>query len=320
MKAFAYTTATSPASARELVGSDGRYLAGGMDLLSEMKEYIAQPKTLVNIKALRGLDKIERGTKLWTFGANVTIADIEDHEEVKKTFPGLQQAAAEIGSRQIRNLGTLGGNLAQRSRCWYYRHRDIVCLKKGGDLCYARHGDNRHHSLFTGNTCISPVVSNMAVALAALDAAVHVQKADKVQRMSIAELYAEAWHNPEAHHSLEPGDLILKVEVPVQNRRSAYLQMSAKSEFDWALVSCAAAANVDGNKLSHPRVVLGAIANVPYQVEAANRFLEGKTLEESTADQAAEILLEKPHIFSDNAYKLQIARALIRRTLMQLKA
>ena len=320
MKAFAYTTATSPASARELVGSDGRYLAGGMDLLSEMKEYIAQPKTLVNIKALRGLDNIQRGTKLWTFGANVTIAEIEDHQEIKKTFPGLQQAAAEVGSRQIRNLGTLGGNLAQRSRCWYYRHRDIVCLKKGGDLCYARHGDNRHHSLFTGNTCISPVVSNMAIALAALDATVLVQKADRVQRMSIAELYAEAWHNPEAHNSLESSDLILKVEVPVQDRRSAYLQMSAKSEFDWALVSCAAAANVDGNKLSHARVVLGAIANVPYQVEAANRFLEGKTLEESTADQAAEILLEKPHIFSDNAYKLQIARALIRRALMQLKA
>ncbi len=320
MKAFEYTTASSPASARQLVEADGRYLAGGMDLLSEMKEYIAQPKTLVNIKALPGLDKIERGRKSWSFGANVTIAEIEDDEHIKKTFPGLQQAAAEVGSRQIRNLGTLAGNLAQHSRCWYYRHRDTICLKKGGDLCYARHGDNRHHSLFTGNTCISPVVSNIAIALAALDAVVLVQKADKTRHMTIAELYAEAWHNPEAHNSLEPGDLILKIEVPVQNRRSAYLQMSAKSEFDWALVSCAAAANVDGNKLSNARVVLGAVANVPYQVEAANRFLEGKALDESAADQAADLLLDKPHIFSDNGYKLQIARTLIRRTLMQLKA
>ena len=319
MKTSEYTTATSPASARQLVGEDGRYLAGGMDLLSEMKEYIAQPKTLVNIKALAGLGKIEPGKKLWSFGANVTIAEIEDHQEIRKVFPALQQAAAEIGSRQIRNLGTLGGNLAQHSRCWYYRHRDITCLKRGGDLCYARHGDNRHHSLFTGNTCISPVVSNMAVALAALDGAVHVQKADKVQQMSMAELYAEAWHNPEAHNSLAAGDLILKVEVPVQNRRSAYIQMSAKSEFDWALVSCAAAANLDGNKLSNVRVVLGAVANVPYQVEAANQFLEGKALDENAASQAAEILLAKPHIFSDNGYKLQIAHALIRRTLMQLK-
>src|ERR1043166_6472444 len=189
MNSFQYATATSPASARELASADGRYLAGGMDLLSEMKENIAQPKILVNIKALPGLNKIERGKELWSFGANVTIAEIEDDENIRKTFPALQQAAAEVGSRQIRNLGTLGGNLAQHSRCWYYRHRDIQCLKKGGDLCYARHGDNRYHSLFTGNTCISPVVSNMAIALAVLNAQVLVQKADKTQRLSIAELY-----------------------------------------------------------------------------------------------------------------------------------
>jgi xanthine dehydrogenase YagS FAD-binding subunit len=320
MKSFQYATATSTAGARELVGADGRYLAGGMDLLSEMKEYIAQPTILVNIKALPGLTKIEQGDKMWTFGANVTIAEIEDHADIAKHFPALRQAAAEVGSRQIRNLGTLGGNLAQHSRCWYYRHRDVPCLKKGGDLCYARHGDNRYHSLFTGNTCISPVVSNMAVALAVLDARVLVQKKDKTQPMTMAEFYAEAWHNPEAHNSLEPGDLILKVEVPVQNRRSAYLQMSAKTEFDWALVSCAAAARLDGARLSQVRVAMGAIANVPYQVEAANHFLEGKTLDEDAAHEAANLLLEKPHIFSDNGYKLQIARALIRRTLMQLKA
>src|SRR5262245_39230087 len=244
MKSFQYADASSPASARELVSAEGRYLAGGMDLLSEMKEYIAQPKILVNIKGLRGLNKIEPGNKVWSLGANVTIAEIEDDDDIRKTFPALQQAAAEVGSRQIRNFGTLAGNLAQHSRCWYYRHRDVHCLKKGGDLCYARHGVNRYHSLFTGNTCISPVVSNMAIALAALNARVLVQKADKTQPMTIAELYSAAWRDPEAHNSLEPGDLILKVEVPVQNRRSAYVQMSAKSEFDWALVSCAAAGSL----------------------------------------------------------------------------
>src|SRR6266403_1256046 len=319
MNSFQYVTATSPTSAHELLGTDSRYLAGGMDLLSEMKEYIAHPKVLVNIKSLP-LNKIQPGNKAWTIGANVTIAELEDHAELKKVFPGIQQAAADVGSRQIRNFGTVGGNLAQKSRCWYYRHRDIHCLKKGGDMCYAQHGDNRYHSLFSGNTCISPVVSNLAIAFGALDATVIVQKISKQQPMTIAELYAEAWHNPEAHNSLEPGDLILKVELPVQNQRSAYLQMSAKSEFDWALVSCAAAGRLEAGKLRKVRVVMGAIANVPYQVEAANRFLEGKALDESSADKAADILLEKPHLFSDNGYKLPIARALIRRTLLQLKA
>jgi xanthine dehydrogenase YagS FAD-binding subunit len=318
MKPFSYVTATSPASARELVGSDGRYLAGGMDLLSEMKEYIAQPKILVNVKALPKLDKIETGEKSWTIGANVTVAQLEDHAELKKDFRAVQQAAAEVGSRQIRSFGTVGGNLAQHSRCWYYRHRDIVCLKKGGDMCYARHGDNRFHSLFTGNTCISPVVSNLAIAFAALDASVLVQKADKAQRMTISELYSEAWHNPEAHNSLEPGDLILKVEIPVQKRQSAYIQMSAKSEFDWALASCAASAKMAGGKFSQARIVLGAVSNVPYEVPAANELLEGKELTDELAGKVSDALLDKAHVFTENGYKIPIVRALVHRTLTQL--
>jgi xanthine dehydrogenase YagS FAD-binding subunit len=129
MKAFQYATATSPASARELAGNNGRYIGGGIDLLGEMKEYIAQPQIVVNVKALPGTNKIEPGAESWTIGANVTVAQLEDHEELKRVFPGLQQAAAEVGSRQIRNVATVGGNLAQHSRCWYYRQRDVNCLK-----------------------------------------------------------------------------------------------------------------------------------------------------------------------------------------------
>src|SRR6266853_1269572 len=219
MKAFQYATATSPASARDLLGENGRYLAGGIDLLAEMKEYIPEPKVLVNIKSLPDLSKIEPGEQVWTIGSNVTIAEIENHQKLKDLFPGLHQAAAEVGSQQIRNVATVGGNLAQHSRCWYYRHRDVLCLKKGGDTCYARHGENKYHSLFTCNTCISPVVSNLAVALAALDAKVTVQRGERMPQMTIAELYAKAWDNPTAHHSLDPGDLILKIEVPVQQAR-----------------------------------------------------------------------------------------------------
>jgi xanthine dehydrogenase YagS FAD-binding subunit len=320
MKAFQYATANSPASAKELLGDNGRYLAGGIDLLGEMKEYIAEPNRLVNVKALPGLDRIEPGAESWSIGTNVTIAQLENHSELKTTFPGLQQAAAEVGSQQIRNVATVGGNLAQHSRCWYYRHRDILCLKKGGDTCYARHGENKYHSLFTGNTCISPVVSNLSVILAALDAAVIVQRGDKTARMSIPEFYAKAWENPTAHHSLEPGDLVLKVEIPVQKRRSTYMQVSEKSMFDWALVSCAAAAKMDGEKLSQARVVLGAVSNIPYQVQAANELLEGKVLDDALANKVADAILEEAHALSENGYKIQIARTLIRRSLAQLKA
>jgi len=319
MRPFAYTTALTPASAPQLLGGDGRYLGGGIDLLGEMKEYIAEPEVVVNIKALPGLNQIEPGDKAWSIGANVTVAELEDHPELKRTFRCLQQAAAEVGSRQIRNVATVGGNLAQHSRCWYYRQRDVYCLKKGGDTCYAREGENKYHSLFTGNTCISPAVSNLAVGLAALDATVIVQRAGKPQRMTVAELYAKAWDDPTAHNSLDYSDLVLKVEVPVQGRRSAYLQASEKAMFDWALVSCAAAGRIEGGRISQAHVALGAISNVPHQVQAASDLMEGRVLDEALADKVAGVVLEKAQPQSGNAYKIPLARALIRRTLMQLR-
>lgn len=319
MKAFEYATAHSTDSARQLVADKGAYLAGGNDLLGLLKEYLVSPNILVNIKSLPGLDKIERGGKIWTIGSLVTVAQIEDDAEVKKVFPGLHEAASEVASQQIRNVATVGGNLAQHSRCWYFRHRDTVCLKKNGDLCYARNGENRYHSLFTGNPCISPVVSSLATIFTTLDATAIVLRDGKETRMSMAELYQRAWENPLAHNSLNNGDLILRVEIPTTRSRSAYMQISDKHAFDWALVSCAAAAEVVDGKLKSPRVALGSISPVPHQVEAANSFLDGKILDDATATQAADLILKDAKPLEHNAYKMPMAHALIRRTLLKLK-
>ena len=319
MKAFEYATALSNDSARELVGASGAYLAGGNDLLGLLKDYLVSANILVNIKSLPGLNQIERGDKSWTIGALVTVAQMEHDADIQKMFPGLHEAASEIASQQIRNVATVGGNLAQHSRCWYFRHRDTVCLKKSGDLCYARNGENRYHSLFTGNSCISPVVSSLATTFAALDATAVVLRDGKETRMSMAELYHRAWENPLAHNSLENGDLILRVEIPATRPRSAYMQASDKHTFDWALVSCAAAAQVDGDTLKSPRVALGSISNVPHQVEAANEFLEGKVLDDATVTQAADLILKDAKPLEHNAYKVPMAHALIRRTLLKLK-
>ena len=319
MKAFEYATAHSTDSARQLVADKGAYLAGGNDLLGLLKEYLVSPNILVNIKSLPGLDKIERGGKIWTIGSLVTVAQIEDDAEIKKVFPGLHEAASEVASQQIRNVATVGGNLAQHSRCWYFRHRDTVCLKKNGDLCYARNGENRYHSLFTGNPCISPVVSSLATIFTTLDATAIVLRDGKETRMSMAELYQRAWENPLAHNSLNNGDLILRVEIPTTRSRSAYMQISDKHAFDWALVSCAAAAEVVDGKLKSPRVALGSISPVPHQVEAANSFLDGKILDDATATQAADLILKDAKPLEHNAYKMPMAHALIRRTLLKLK-
>jgi len=320
MNAFQYATAHSTDSARELVASNGVYLAGGNDLLGLLKDYlISSPEILVNIKSLPGLDKVARGGKVWTIGSLVTVAQIEDDAEIKKVFPGLHEAASEVASQQIRNVATVGGNLAQHSRCWYFRHRDTVCLKKNGDLCYALNGENRYHSLFTGNTCISPVVSSLATIFASLDATAIVLREGKETRMSMAELYQRAWENPLAHNSLNHGDLILRVEIPTARARSAYLQVSDKHAFDWALVSCAAAAEVADGKLKSPRVALGSISPVPHQVAAANSFLDGKILDDAIATQAADLILKDAKPLEHNGYKVPMAHALIRRTLLKLK-
>jgi xanthine dehydrogenase YagS FAD-binding subunit len=318
MNRFEYVNPRTVNSAVAEVADKGRFLAGGIDVLGEMKEYIAQPRRLVNVKDLPGTRDVTRHKDQWTIGANVTIAELENDAELKGVFPGLQQAAAEVGSPQIRNVATVGGNLAQHSRCWYYRHRDIRCLKKGGATCYAREGENKYHSLFSGNPCISPVVSNLATVLAALDAKVIVRRGKEDVTLTIPEFYAKAWDNPEAHHSLGPTDLILRVQIPNAGRASAYMQVSEKASFDWALVSCATAAKVNGRKLSQVRVVLGAVSPVPHEVPAAHELLEGKELDDELAGRVADLILKDAAPFAHNGYKVPIAHALVRRTLKQL--
>jgi xanthine dehydrogenase YagS FAD-binding subunit len=321
MKAFAYVTAQTPESAVGLVRDQGRFLAGGIDLLGEMKEHLAEPALLVNVKALPGTRDITPDRAKWTIGANVTLAGLTEHAELRKVFPGLADAAAEVGSPQMRNVATVGGNLAQHSRCWYYRHRDVRCLKKGGPRCFARGGENKYHSLFASSMCLSPCVSNLAVALSALDASVVVQREKKTETLPIAKLYDAAGINARVHNSLGPADLILRVEIPVATGgRSTYLQMGEKNDFDWALVSCAAAGRVDGGKLRGVRVALGAVAPIPWQVEAANKFLEGKEPTDDNAGQAADILLRDAVPQEHNAYKIPLAKALIRRALAKLAA
>lgn len=321
MKAFAYATAHSAESAVDMVRAQGRFLAGGIDLLGEMKEGLVEPDLLVNIKQLPGTREILPGVERWTIGANVTLAELAEHADVRRVFPGLVEASADVGSPQMRNVATVGGNLAQHSRCWYYRQRDLRCLKKGAPRCLARGGENKYHSLFANSRCLSPCVSNMAVVLAALNATVTVQRGEKTVALSIAELYEAAWNNGRVHHSLGAGDLILRVEVPVvANGRSTYVQMGEKSAFDWALVSCAAAGRLEAGKLRGVRLALGCVAPVPWQVDAANALLEGREPTEANATAAAELLLKDAEPAEHNGYKVPLAKTLVKRAVLKLGA
>jgi xanthine dehydrogenase YagS FAD-binding subunit len=313
MQNFEYVTARSVDGAIQLSTSESRFLAGGIDLLGEMKEYITSPKRIIDIKLIPDLDRIDTSTSIWKLGANATIAAIANNERVLATLPGLAEAASEVGSPQIRNVATLGGNLAQHSRCWYYRHRDLRCLKRGGSTCYARDGENKYHSLFSGNPCISPVVSNLAVVLAALDARVNVRRGDNEVALTMGELFSNAWNNPLAHNSLLPGDLISHVEIPTQKNRSTYLQVSEKGAFDWALVSCAAAGRNTGDQWADVSVFLGAVAPIPFRVESP--LLESGDLSKEAIESIAQSVASNATPMAHNGYKVPIAQALVRRAL-----
>ena len=316
MQNFEYVAAHSVDGAIQLLTSESRFLAGGIDLLGEMKEYITSPKRIIDLKLIPDLDRIDTSTSIWKLGANVTMAEIAKNEQILATLPGLAEAASGVGSPQIRNVATLGGNLAQHSRCWYYRHRDLRCLKRGGSTCYARDGENKYHSLFSGNPCISPVVSNLAVILAALNARVNVRRGDKEIALTIGELFSDAWNNPLAHNSLLPGDLIARVEVPTQKNRSTYLQVSEKGAFDWALVSCAAAGRKTGDQWADVSVFLGAVAPIPFPVES--QLLERGDLSREAIESIAESVASKATPMAHNGYKVPIAQALIRRALARI--
>jgi xanthine dehydrogenase YagS FAD-binding subunit len=316
MQNFEYATARSVDGAIQLSNSESRFLAGGIDLLGEMKEYIASPKRIIDIKLIPDLDRIDTSTGIWKLGANVTIAEIAKNERILATLPGLAEAASEVGSPQIRNVATLGGNLAQHSRCWYYRHPDLHCLKRGGSTCYARDGENKYHSLFSGNPCISPVVSNLAVILAALNVRVNIRRGDKEVALTIGELFSDAWNNPLAHNSLLPGDLIAHVEIPTQKNRSTFLQVSEKGAFDWALVSCAAAGRNTGDQWADVSVFLGAVAPIPFRVESPR--LEDGDLSTEAIESIAQSVASNATPMAHNSYKVPIAQALVRRALTRI--
>lgn len=321
MKPFSYATALSVDSAIELVRDEGRFLAGGMDLIGEMKDGLVEPKRLVNVKRLPGSGEIAPGADRWTIGANVTLTQLAESADLRRALPGLVEAAEHVGSQQIRNLGTVGGNLAQHSRCWYYRQPDVRCMKKGAARCFARGGENKYHSLFARSRCLSPCVSNLAIALSALGASVVVQRGEKTTTLSIAQLYEAAWANGRVHNSLGAADLILRVEVPVAaGLRSTYLQVAERQDFDWALVSCAAAGRLEGGKLRGVRLALGCVAPMPWQVDAANAALEGREPTEANAAAAAEQLLQDAQPTGHNGYKVPLATALVKRAIAKLAA
>ncbi|MEJ7617686.1 MAG: xanthine dehydrogenase family protein subunit M [Pyrinomonadaceae bacterium] len=332
MKAFEWASPTSVAEAVNQLRPNGqladmddapRPLAGGQDLLTTMKDYITRPTRVVNIKSIKGLDRIEGDAgKGLRIGALVTLTQIEENPIVRRSFPALAEAALAVATPQIRNLGTVGGNLCQRPRCWYFRVEEVHCLKKGGDHCYAASGENKYNAIFGGGPSYIVHPSDLAPVLVALGASVRAVGPGGERTISLDKFFTlPSEGNVRRENVLKDDEIITEIQVPASPlaARSTYLKFKERSSLDFALSSVAAAIELGANNtVKQARIVLGGVAPVPWRVEEAEKFLIGKRLDEATLAAVANRALRGATPLAKNAYKVPLTKTLVRRALAKV--
>lgn len=296
-----------------------KVIAGGTDLVGEMKDYVESPKRLVNLKSIPGLDQIEVDDQGVTIGAMTTLTDIAEHTDIQKNYAALAQSAGVVASPQIRNVGTLGGNLCQRPRCWYYRDPDTICLKKGGDVCYALSGLNKYHAIFGGGPVYIVHPSDIAPALVALGAEVTILGASGERTVPMEDFFIlPTVANPFRENILASNEIITRIRVPKPdtNTTSFYLKLHERGSFDFALVSVAGVFQIQGKKCQQLSLVLGGVAPTPWRSSEAEQVLRGQVISEDLAQRAGEAAVKNADPMSDNGYKVTLTQNLIKRAAM----
>jgi len=328
---FEVITPTDVGSASRLLAEHGRVaIAGGVDVVDLMKQDLVEPPALVNLKGLKELQGIElRPDGTLRIGALVKLAEVAEHPLIREKYTALAQAAGEAATPQIRNLGTVGGNLLQRPRCWYFRNPDVHCLKKGGDKCYALGGLNRYHSILGGGPSYIVHPSNLAPALVALGASVRIVKfADtailataQTELVALDKFFTLPTVDAKRENTLGAGEIITEVIVPppAPGTCSVYLEAREKQSFDWPLVSVAVVLSpaAPGKPVRDARIVMGAVAPIPWRSPEAEAALKGAPLDEARARAAAEAALANAQPMSDNAYKVVIPKVIVRRAILK---
>ena len=320
MKPFTLVRPTSlEEAARLTVAPDSELKAGGVDLLDRMKEGLDSPKTVVSIVGLPGHDRIEAGPPA-KIGALATLARISEDPGLRRTYPALADAAGGAATPQIRHMATLGGNLCQRPRCWYYRLEEFDCRKKGGSDCYARDGENRFHAVFDTDLlccCVHP--SAAGTALVAYGATLDVVGSRGRRSLPIEEFFYRPVDDATRENNLKPGEIVASVTLaaPGAGTRSAYRKLKEKESFDWPLVETCVVLGIDGGVVRTARVVFGSVAPTPYRSKAAEAALVGGKPGDELARRAADAAAREAKPLSQTGYKVTLARVELERALRQ---
>ena len=334
MKSFTLIHPTTLTEASRLLTAGGgtsdtvQVMAGGQDLLGMMKDYICSPDQVIDLKKIPSLSGISFDPKLGLkIGALTTLSEIAENPDIKQHYPVLADGAGSVGSPQIRNVATIGGNLCQRPRCWYFRNENVMCLKKGGDMCYSApdNAENKYHAIFGGGPCHIVHPSDVAPTLVALGAAVNVSSHTTGSRsIPIGEFFVlPSQGGLYQEHVLKGDEIVTSVTVPISalSKKSIYLKFREKESFDWALVSVAMAVETEAGIVKDSRIVLGGVAQIPWRIPHAEAAMKGHALSDRAAmAHAAKIAVAGAVPLSQNGYKVTLAQTLIKRASMALAA
>jgi xanthine dehydrogenase YagS FAD-binding subunit len=321
VKAFSYV---NPANERDAIRALSAEpdkvmpLAGGQDLLARLKDYIAQPDRVVNVKgALDATVAAMPGGGL-KIGAAMKIADLSEHPQVLKLYPAMALAANEVGTPQIRNQGTVGGNLNQRPRCWYYRNEEFVCFKKGGNQCFSPAGENQFHAIFGGGPTFIVHPSSLAVPSVAYGATFRLAGPRGERMVAAADYFTmPTLQNVRTENVLAPDELLTHVILPAPGTvKSGHYEVRYKTSHDWPIAFATVLLGMSGDTVRSARVVMGAVAPVPWRSQPAEAALVGKSITEQTAAAAAEAALREARPLSQNAYKIQVAKTAVKRAIL----
>jgi xanthine dehydrogenase YagS FAD-binding subunit len=319
MQAFEWADATSVDEAIQLTVKGSAIKAGGVDLVDLMKEHISQPTRLVNILTIPGLDQITEDERSIRIGPLVTLAALSEHPSIRKNATALAEAAGHAATPQVRNMATLGGNILQRPRCWYFRNEQFPCRKKGGEICFAQEGENQYHAIFHNSLCAIVHPSATATALIAMGAELELTAAKGDKRtIKLEEFITPPSTDLHRENSLKDGELITQISMPKPQagQKSFYIKQREKESFDWPIAECAVALEMDGQTCKHASIVLGAAAPTPLRAKSAEDALIGKPVNAETAKAAAEASMNGATPMKNNGYKVPLFKVIVARTIL----
>lgn len=321
MRSFEYASPTTKEQAAALLGKsweDAAILAGGTDLIAAMKDNVVYAKRVVDIKGIKDLHNLTATAAGLRIGALVTLEELQAHPRIGQEFVGIAQAAAGVTSPQIRNRGTVGGDLCQRPRCWYYRSGYGLLARDKNGKPLVPDGENRYHAILgNGGPAYFVNPSSLAPVLIALGAKVRLYSASGPREVPLEQFFVSPRNDNDRENVLKPNELLTEIVVPAGVRRTATYEVRQKESLDWPLAAASVSLEMIGDRVTKARVVLGHVAPVPWRAPEAEKELAGKTINADTALAAGKAAVGEARPLSQNAYKIQLARVAVKRALLK---